>query len=91
MQRARNTDPITSHLAAKDTQEMAEKQRIEMLVFVVENSGHTSNELGELSNKYDRYQFGRRLSELRTEGLVANLHERPCGITGRKAMTWCAV
>jgi len=78
----------TSKKAFAAIQEVAAKQRIKMKKFVQENGGHTSNELGELSDEYDRYQFARRLSELRASGSLINPHTRPCGVSGREAMTW---
>ena len=78
----------TSIKAFASVQNEAAKQRIKMKKFVQENGGHTSNELGELSDEYDRYQFARRLSELRDNGALINPHTRPCGVSGREAMTW---
>jgi len=78
----------TSIKAFTSVQDEADRQRIKMKKFVEENAGHTSNELGELSDEYDRYQFARRLSELRDSGSLINPHTRPCGVSGREAMTW---
>jgi len=78
----------TSIKAYAAVQDEAEAQRIHMKKFVAEHEYHTSSELAELDDKYDRYQFARRLPELRAKGFVFNPHERPCGVTGYKAMTW---
>ena len=90
MSQARKTDPITSHLAANDSKENNEKQRIEMLEFLKENSGLTSLELGKKSPVYDRYQFARRLPEMAKEGTVKNMDNKRCSFSKRLAMTWCA-
>ena len=90
MSQARKTDPITSHLAANDSKENNERQRIEMLEFLKGNSGLTSHELGKISPIYDRYQFARRLSEMAKAGTVRNSDNKRCGVSGRLAMTWCA-
>ena len=90
MSQARKADPITSHLAANDSKENNERQRIEMLEFVTGNSGLTSNELGKISSVYDRYQFARRLSEMAKAGTVRNQENKRCNVSGRLAMTWYA-
>jgi|TARA_R110000850_G_scaffold264898_1_gene394200 hypothetical protein len=90
MSQARKTDPITSHLAANDSELNNERQRIKMLEFLLEHSGLTSNELGRISSVYDRYQFARRLSEMAKLGTVINTNNRKCRVSGRLAMTWCA-
>lgn len=87
MSQARKTDPITSHLAANDSKENNEKQRIEMLEFLKENSGLTSLELGKKSPVYDRYQFARRLPEMAKAGTVRSSDHKRC-VSGRLAMTW---
>jgi hypothetical protein len=87
MTQARRTDPITSHLAANDSKENNEKQRIEMLEFLQTNSGLTSHELGKKSPVYDRYQFARRLPEMAKAGTVRRSDHKRC-VSGRLAMTW---
>jgi|TARA_B110000261_G_scaffold116433_1_gene129926 hypothetical protein len=87
MTQARKTDPITSHLAANDSKENNEKQRIEMLEFLQTNSGLTSHELGKKSPVYDRYQFARRLPEMAKAGTVRSSDHKRC-VSGRLAMTW---
>jgi predicted HTH transcriptional regulator len=78
----------TSLKAYAEVQDEAEAQRIKMKKFVAEHEFHTSNELAELSDDFDRYQFARRLPELRKKGSIWNPHKRPCGVTGKEAMTW---
>jgi len=81
----------TSIKAFASVQEEADKQRIRMAKFVEDHADHTSNELGRLSDEYDRYQFARRLPELRDKGTLINPHTRFCEVSGREAMTWALV
>jgi hypothetical protein len=78
----------TSNKAYAEVQDIAEAQRIDMHLFVKEHEGLTSSELGKISTTYDRYQFARRLPELRKEGLVYNSNDRKCTVTKRTVMTW---
>ena len=78
----------TSIKAFASVQEEADKQRIRMAKFVEDHADHTSNELGRLSDEYDRYQFARRLPELRDKGTLINPNTRFCKVSGREAMTW---
>jgi len=78
----------TSKKAFASVQDEADRQRIKMMQFVEDHADHTSNELGKLSDEYDRYQFARRLPELRDQGTLINPHTRFCEVSGREAMTW---
>ena len=91
MRHARNTDPITSHMAAAAVvhSDQIAAQRIQMYELVSEYQGRTSMELAELC-EFDRYQLARRLPELREKGRVESRGMRKCRITGREAMTWWA-
>ena len=84
-------NPSTSLKSFAQIQDEALVQRTRMRKFVIEHEGHTSQELAQLSGEYDRYQFARRLPELRGEGVLHNPHKRPCGVTGKEAMTWAIV
>lgn len=78
MARARNSDPATSHDAAKRVEEsgVATGQR-GMCLRAVQNhpEGLTSKEVAKKAG-LDRYQAARRLPELREAGLVVNDGER---------------
>ena len=87
-QKKENIMQTTSLKAYAEVQDEAAVQRIHMKKFVAEHEGHTSSELAELDDRYDRYQFARRLPELRAKGTLSNPHTRPCGVTGKSAMTW---
>jgi CRP-like cAMP-binding protein len=87
---SRTRDPITSHLAEEHINKsgIRKKQRDEVLMFVREYPGHTSQEYGKLHKKYDRDTFSRRLPELRDRGLIHVGHKTRCAVTGRLAVTW---
>ena len=70
------------------TPDERERQRVYITGFLKTHTGFTSNELGELSPKFDRYQFARRLPEMRDKGATHNPISRPCLVSGRTAMTW---
>ena len=78
----------TSKKAFASVQDEAVRQRIKMKQFVEDHANHTSNELGDLSDEFDRYQFARRLPELRDKGKLITPHTRFCEVSGREAMTW---
>lgn len=86
---ARNSDPITSHMAADYIQESGIKaaQQNIALMTVHLHPGHTSNELTRYCG-LDRYQLGKRLPELRKAGFLVNGKERKCTVSGRLAITW---
>lgn len=89
---ARNTDPISSHLAASEITASGirgEQHRI-VLDAVLQYPGRTSFELSRLCN-LDRYQVARRLPELEDGNLVKKSKMRKCSITTRKAVTWIAI
>ena len=78
-----------SMAAQAEVQEDAAIQRGKMRVFMMNNKNNfTSRELGEMSQEYDRYQFARRLPEMRDRGIVHNPTSRRCVVGGRTAMVW---
>jgi hypothetical protein len=86
---ARNTDPISSHMAAREitlSGARGKQQRLALRV-VIEHPGMTSRELAALCS-LDRYQMARRLPELEEAGLVAKGPVRQCKAGGRPAVTW---
>jgi len=91
-QRARASDPHTSHLAAEhvektglaDTQKRLVLEELKGCSMPV-----TSRELAFLGC-IDRYSVARRLPELKDEGLVCCFPARKCRISKRQAITWTA-
>lgn len=89
MARARNTDPFTSHVAAREAESSgrASGQRRICLSEVIRRPGHTAAEIA-VSTRLERHVPSRRLPELRDAGLTYNGEARICQVTGRKSMTW---
>ena len=94
----RTTDPAGSHDAAQHVARsgLANAQQSECLAAVVRWPGRTASELcgnaqAKWGSKLTRYDYGRRLPELRERGLIRNGPARKCKATGMKAMVWeCA-
>ena len=85
---ARNTDPITSHLAAeKHTQSKAREIGCKVVTeYVRRKPGQTSRELSVMFED-DRYFIARRLPD--ANGLtVRQGPKRKCVIAGTMAVTW---
>lgn len=83
---ARNSDPISSHLAAARVTSNGSRahQRNQASRAVQLFPGYTSQELCTLTH-LDRYMLARRLPECST---VTKGAMRACSITGRLAVTW---
>lgn len=86
---ARNTDPITSHMAALEITARGKRGRQQQLVLriVIKNPGKTSRELADIC-ALDRYQVARRLPELEAAGVIEKGPIRMCSIGGRYCVTW---
>ena len=86
---ARNSDPMTSHMAAKELTESGdrEKQIRATVAAVRRNPGLTSADLASVAG-LDRYAVGRRLSEAQTGGMVTTGEKARSKTTGRLGVTW---
>lgn len=86
---ARNSDPVTSHLAAEEITASGVRfsQQRQVADAVRRHPGHTSQELAELTG-LERYMLARRLSECETAGTVKRGEPKRCSVTGRQALTW---
>lgn len=86
---ARQSDPITSHLAAERVESTgnATHQRGIVLSYVQRHSGQTSAEIANGLN-VPRHMPARRLPELRKAGMIRNGEKRLCSVAGTLAMTW---
>lgn len=89
---ARNSDPVTSHLAAQEiTEEGIRQTQAEIVLETIRQyPGHTSFELSRLCS-LDRYQTERRCSDLKDPkngALVKQCEKKICDISGRLAVTW---
>ena len=88
---ARNTDPTTSHEAARAIIATGDRahQQAEAYAAVRAYPGRTSLELSELTG-ICRWRLGRRLPELIDRGLVTQGPKRRCTASARglNAVTW---
>lgn len=96
---ARNTDPITSDIAAEDLIKSGrlawqKSQVMQMMKGCVgfyntqdPTDGPTSAELAFMYNE-DRYMVARRLPDLEKQGLVKKVGMRQCRVSGRQAVVW---
>ena len=89
MARARNTDPFTSHEAAREAEESgrAGAQRQICLTEVLRDPGKTAAEIA-VAVGLERHAPSRRLPELREDRLVKNGPARICTVTERMSLTW---
>jgi len=86
---ARNSDPVTSHLAAEEITASGKRahQQHQAVAAVRANPGCTSFELA-LKCDLDRYMLARRLPEVVLAGLVRKGEPKHCSVTGRLALSW---
>jgi len=87
--RARNTDPVTSFLAAEQAERdgTISRQAAEVLAAVERFPGRTSKELSKLSG-LDRFAIARRLPELRDAGHLKEGPKRLDAFSRTPALTW---
>ncbi len=89
-QAARNTDPITSHMADEEITTSGQRaaQMMQAVQAVKDYPGHTSAELAKATGM-DRSMLARRLPDARSLNFVKNGDTfRKCDVTGRKSITW---
>lgn len=85
--RAANADPATSHEAARQIADHADRQAEIVADAVKATPGLTSAELA-WKHGLDRYVVARRLSEAERSGRVCRGASKVCSVTGRRALTW---
>jgi hypothetical protein len=90
--KARRTDPVTSHEAAGHAEQtgLISGHQAIVLALVRKHPGCTSAELATLG-QLDRYAIARRLPELARLGKIRQGEIRTCSESGRRAVTWEAV
>lgn len=88
----RNTDPDTSHEAARELVESGTQAHQHALVAaaVRAHPGLTSRELA-CSAGLDRHMVARRLPELEAEGLAVHGAPRICSMSRKRCQTWLPV
>ena len=86
---SRQTDPRSSHAAARETERSGRRaaQCEAVLEMVKRHPRRTSLELSRLS-QLDRYTVSRRLPELERRGLIRRGLIRDCTVNGRPMLTW---
>ena len=89
---SRNTDPNTSHKAARDVEAAgtATTQRDLCLSAVCRCPGSTAGEISAATG-IDRHTVSKRLPELRERKCVRNGKSRKCRSHGTQMMTWWPV
>ena len=88
--RARRIDPATSHVAAAVVERSgrAECQRATCLQAVRAKPGMTAGEIDQWCGFLGRYVAGRRMPELRENGMVTAGAARVCSVRGSRMQTW---
>ena len=86
---ARNTDPDTSHEAARNLVDSGARaqQQAQVASAVRQYPGLTSRELA-FSAGLDRYMVARRLPELEAEGVAVHGAPRICSMSRKRCQTW---
>jgi hypothetical protein len=88
----RNTDPITSAIAAVNISPKVSKEVTRTWTLLRSNQHSTSNELAALAGDWDIRKVGRRLSDGESKyGMIIKSGQRKCKITGNLATTWYAL
>lgn len=89
---ARNTDPDTSHEAARDVVDSGTQaqQQAQVESALRQHPGLTSRELA-FSAGLDRHMVARRLPELEAEGLAVHGAPRICSMSRKRCQTWLPV
>ncbi|MBD7952687.1 winged helix-turn-helix domain-containing protein [Stenotrophomonas sp. Sa5BUN4] len=89
---ARNTDPDTSHEAARDLVDSGTQaqQHAQVASALRQHPGLTSRELA-FSAGLDRHMVARRLPELEAEGLAVHGAPRICSMSRKRCQTWLPV
>jgi len=86
MRSARQTDPLSSHAAAKRSSR-ASAQRKACLEEVLKHPGKTAAEIA-IATGLEPHCSSRRLPELRGAGVLKNGLQRHCSITQHLSLTW---
>lgn len=89
---SRNTDPVTSHIAERETTTSGVRTSniIKIIDFVKVKPGHTA---GEIANALgmERGEVSKRLADARNLTMLVNGEDRKCQIKASKMMTWYPV
>lgn len=86
-QLARNTDPVTSHLAADSVKHFGKAHIDQIVVALLLWGPMTADEIAQRC-ELDKYQICRRLPEAETQGLVRATDAIRKTASGRAARVW---
>lgn len=86
---ARNTDPVTSHIAGEEHTASGKRGRHIGIVIdtVHRHPGKTSAELAPLCG-LERHEVARRTADAERAGAIRKGQIRKCNTSGRSAVTW---
>ncbi len=87
VRRSRATDPATSKEAARRSHGLAGEHRRKILAALADGIARTADEIAPLVD-LDRHQVGRRLGEMRDDGLIVATGEVRETPRGRAAQCW---
>ena len=87
---ARNTDPITSHLAAERVCEFSVAHRDMILTALQYYGPQTAHEIAQHVNLLT-HQVLKRLPELYKQGLIAPTGQKRAALSGRAQRVWRVV
>lgn len=84
----RNTDPATSHQAAREISPDVSRLTIWVGECVAGHPNSTANELARFYGQNDTRRIGKRLDGAVKSGLVVRGEPRRCRVSGRICTTW---
>lgn len=86
---SRNTDPMSSHIAERQTTKSGVRVSNLMKVFnfVKAKPGHTAGEIAKALGM-ERGEVSKRLADARNLKMLVNGKERKCQVKGSQMMTW---
>lgn len=90
---ARNTDPESSYLAARELEETGKHANQKAMVYRALCKCPVPATSAEIAQRFrmNRYMVARRLPELLKSGLAEKGGKRRCRLTGRIGVVWRAV
>ena len=84
---SRNTDPVTSHMAAAQAYDLAKYHAI-IIVDCLQRHGSLGKDGIMLLTKLDKNQISRRLSELERQGLIKQTGQLVKSLSNRLEREW---
>ena len=85
--RSRNTDPVTSHMAAAQSYDLAKDHSI-VIVDCLQRNGALGKDGIMLLTNLDKNQISRRLPELERQGLIKQTGQLVKSLSNRMEREW---